>query len=139
MNSGEHGDGLLGHIYSSENVSSLRDTRKSLSEELAGKMVKVQVDMVLVLSNTAALTDFHSHRPRHNITGCQILGRRSISLHKTLTLRVTQNTSLSTATLSDEATGAVNTGGMELHELGVHKGNSGAQGHGRTITYTVAR
>lgn len=41
----------------------------------------------------------------------------SISLHVSLTLRVTEDTTFTTSTLSDEATSTVDTSRVELNEL----------------------
>ena len=75
--------------------------------------------MVLLLAHASALPDLHGHGTRHHITGRQILRRGGIPLHKTLPLGVAEDPALPTATLSDEATRAVDAGGVELDKFRV--------------------
>lgn len=134
VHSGQHGDGLLGHVHAGKDVCSLGNTGQSLSQQLAGQVVQMQVDVVFVLANSTAFADLHSHGTRHHVSGGQVLGGGSIPLHEALSLRVAENSSFAAAALSDEAASAVDAGGVELHELGVHQRDSGSQGHGRPVT-----
>ena len=134
VDGGEDGDGLLGDIDTSEDGGGLRDTGKSLVEEIGGEVVEVEVDVILEGTDTASLADFHGHGTGDDITAGEILGGGGVSLHETLTLRVSEDTTFSSATLGHEATDTVDTGGVELDELGILDGDTGSHGHGGTIT-----
>jgi hypothetical protein len=53
-------------------------------------MVEVQVDVVLVLADAAALADFHGHAARDHVARGQVLGDRRIALHEALAFGVGQ-------------------------------------------------
>ncbi len=57
-------------------------------ENLRGKVRELEVDVVLVGTDTATLTDLDGHGTGDDVTRGKILGGRSISLHESLTLRV---------------------------------------------------
>lgn len=130
----QDGDGLGADVNTSENTSSLRDTGETLSQDLGGQVAKLEEDVVLLLTNTTAVADLHGHGSGNNVTGSEILGGRSITLHETLTLRVEEVTTLTTGTLSDQAASAVDTGRVELDELEILVGETSASNHGHTVT-----
>lgn len=134
VDGGQNGDGLLGDIDTGENGGRLRDTGQTVVEDLSGQMAKLEVDVVLLGANTAALADLHGHGTGDDIAGGQILGSGGITLHKALTLGVQQVATLTTRALSDQAAGAVDTGRMELDELEILVGETGAGNHGHTVT-----
>lgn len=134
VDSRQDGDGLLADVNTSEDTGSLRDTRQTLSENISGQVAQLEEDMVLVGTDAAALTNLHSHRSRNDVTRGQILGSWRISLHETLTLRVQEVATLTTGTFSDEATSAVDTGGVELDEFEILVGETGTGNHSRAIT-----
>jgi len=132
----ENGNGLLADIDTSEDTSGLRDTGQTLGENLSGQMAELEVDVVLLSTDTTALTDLHGHGSRNDVTRSKILSGRGISLHESLTLRVEEVTTLTTRTLSDQATSSVDTGRVELDELEILVGETGTGNHGHTVTGT---
>lgn len=134
VDSRKDGNGLLADIDTSEDTGSLGDTGKTLGENLSGEMAELEVDMVLLRADTTSLTDLHGHGSGDDVTGSKILGCRGVTLHEALTLAVEEVTTLTTSTLSDQAAGTVNTGGMELDELEILVGETGTSNHGHTIT-----
>jgi hypothetical protein len=136
VDSRQDGNGLLADINTSENTGSLRDTGQTLGKNLGGQMAELEVDVVLLGTNTTALTDLHGHGSGHDISGGKILGGGSISLHESLTLGVQKVTTLTTSTLGDQAAGTVDTRGMELDELEILVGKTGTGDHGHTVTGT---
>jgi hypothetical protein len=134
MDGGEYGDGLLGGVDTSENVSSLKDTRETFVESLWGQVVQMQVDVITIGSTTAAFKDFHGHGAGDDITGSKILDIGSIPLHEALTVFVTENTTFTTAALGHEAASSIDTRGVELDKLGVHNGEASTRDHAATIT-----
>jgi hypothetical protein len=136
VDSGEDGNGLLGNIDTGENSGSLRDTRQTLVKNLSRQVAELEVDVVLLRSNTTALTDLEGHGTRDNVTGGKILGGGCVTLHESLTLGVEQVTSLTTGTLGDQATSSVDTSGVELDELEILVGQASTSNHGHTVTGT---
>lgn len=134
VDSGQDGDRLLGDINTRENSSSLGNTGETLVEDRGGQVRKLEVDVVLLGTDTTTLTDLHGHGAGDNITGSKILGSGSITLHETLTLRVQKVTTLTAGTLGDQASGTVDTGGMELNELQILERETGTGNHGVTVT-----
>jgi len=88
VDGGQHRDRLLGNINTGEDSSGLRDTRETLMENLRRKMAELQVDVVLLRSNTTTLADLDGHRTRDDVTRSQILSSRRVTFHETFTLRV---------------------------------------------------
>ena len=96
-------------------------------------MVEVQEDVVLLLSDAAAFADFDGHRPRDDVAGGKILGRWRIALHEALTFRIDEIAALAARAFGDEATGAVDSGRMELDEFHVLQRQAGAERHRAAI------
>ena len=74
----ETGATRLGDVDASENGGRLGDTRQALGEHLGRQVVEVQVHVVLVRADAAALADLHRHAARHDIARRQVLGRGRI-------------------------------------------------------------
>lgn len=129
-------DGLLGDIDTGENGSSLRDTWETLVENVWGKVGELQEDMVLVRSNTSSFSDLERHRSRNDITRSQILCGRGVSFHKSFTLRVEQVSTFTSRTLSDQTTGTVNTGRVELDKLQILQRKTSSNDHSVSVTGT---
>ena len=62
MHGGQDGNGLLGCIDTSEDVSSLKNTWETLMDLLGWQMVQVEVNVVIIGTHTTALQDLHCHR-----------------------------------------------------------------------------
>src|SRR5690349_24692949 len=125
MDSGQNGDGLLGDINSRENGSSLRNTGETLVKDRGGQVRELEVDVILLGTDTTAFTDLHGHRTGDNITRGQILGSGSITLHETLSLGVQEVSTLTAGALGDQASSTIDSGGMELDKLQILEGEAG--------------
>jgi hypothetical protein len=134
VDGGEDGNGLLGDINTGENRGSLGNTGQTLVEELSGQVAELQVDVVLLGTNTTALTDLEGHGTGDNVTGSQVLGGRSITFHETLTLGVQEVTTFTTGALGDQTTGTVDTSRVELNELQILVRKTSTGDHSHTIT-----
>lgn len=134
VDGGKNGNGLLADIDTGENTGSLRDTGQTLSKNLGGQMAQLEEDVVLLSTDTTAVTDLHGHGSGDDVTRSKIAGSGGISLHESLTLGVEEETTLTTSTLSDQAAGAVDTGRVELDELEILVGETGTGDHGHTVT-----
>lgn len=134
MDSGDNGDGFLRDVDAREDLSGLRDTRQALVKNLGGQVIQVEVDVVLLRSDSTTLADLHGHRTGHDITRGQVLGGGGVALHEALTLGVSQDTSLSSATLSNQASCSIDTSGVELNELGILDREASTQNHRVTVT-----
>ena len=127
-------DGLFSGVDTGEDMSSLENTWESLVDLLGRQMVQMEVDVILLGSDTTSLENFKGHGSRDNITRSQILDVRGVSLHEALTFTVSEDTTFTTAALSHEATGTVNTSGMELDELGILNGETSSGNHTTTVS-----
>jgi len=134
VDGGENGDGLLADIDTSENGGGLGDTGQTLVKDLGGQVRKLEVDVVLVGTGTTALANLHGHGTRDNVTRGKILGGRSVTLHESLTLGVEEVTTLTTRTLGDQASSAVDTSRVELNELQILVRKTSTGDHSHTVT-----
>jgi hypothetical protein len=91
-------NGLLGNIDTREDGSSLRDTRKPLVENIGRKMAELKVDVILLGTNTATLTDFDGHGSGDDVTRRKILCRWCVTFHESFTFGVKEVSSLTTRT-----------------------------------------
>eukprot|EP01084_Bolivina_argentea_P137075 241402_1 len=134
VDSGHNGDGLLGDIDTSEGLGGLGDTGQ-LGGELGGlDVVELQVDVVTLGAATTAGEDLTGDGTADDITAGQLHGLGGVALHEALTLLVDEVATLTAGTLSDEDTGAVDAGGVELDELHIRVGQASTADHGATIT-----
>jgi hypothetical protein len=99
-------------------------------------VAQLEVDVVLVGSNTTTFADLEGHGSGDNVTGSKILGGWCVSLHESFTLGVEQVTTLTTRALGNQATSAVDTSGMELDEFKILVGQTGTGDHSHTVTGT---
>ena len=98
MYSGQYGNGFAGYVNAGEDHGGLGDTGQPLGQLFWGQMVQLKVDVILFGTATTAFTDFNGHGPRHDVSGCQVLGDGSVPLHEPLAFGVYQITALTTAT-----------------------------------------
>mmetsp|Transcript_27816 Transcript_27816/g.68381 ORF Transcript_27816/g.68381 Transcript_27816/m.68381 type:complete len:665 (+) Transcript_27816:128-2122(+) len=133
VHGGDHGDGLLGHVHAGEDGGGLGDAGQALGQELRGQVVEVQVDVVLVGAHAAALADLDGHGAAHHVAARQVLGGGRVPLHEALALAVAQHAALAAGPLRDEAPGAVDARGVELHKLQVLQRQPRARHHGVAV------
>ena len=100
MDGGQDRNGLLGDVDTGEDGGSLRDTGEAFVEDLCGKMAELEVDVVLLRTDTTTLSDLKGHGSRHDVTRGKILCSGGVALHETFTLRVQEISSLTTGTCS---------------------------------------
>ncbi len=134
VDGGLHRNRLLGDIDPSEDARRLGDAGQPLVDHLGSEVLEMQVDVVVLGADAAALADLDRHGATHHIARGQVLGVRGIALHEALTLGVGEIAALAARALGDEAAGAVDPGRMELHELHVLQRQPGAQHHGIAVT-----
>ena len=67
-------DRLLGQIDAGEDARALGNAGQPLMQHLGIEMVEVQVDVVLVLADAAALANLHRHRPADDVARGEVLG-----------------------------------------------------------------
>jgi len=80
-------------------------------------MTELEEDVVLLRTDSTTLADLNGHRTGNNVPRGKVLGGRGITFHETLALRVEKVTSLTTRTLSNQTTGTIYTGWVELNEF----------------------
>jgi hypothetical protein len=91
-------DGLLRDVDASEDGRGLGDTGQALVENVRRQVAELKEDVVLVRTNTATLADLDGHTARHDVARRKVLGRRRVTLHEALALRVKQVPALTTRT-----------------------------------------
>ena len=98
---GNDGHGLASEVDPGEGLRRLGDAGQPLGEDLGIDMVEVKPDMVLVLTDPAALANLHRHGARDDNASGEIFGVRSIALHEALALVVGEIAALPACTLGD--------------------------------------
>ena len=98
MDSGQDRDGLLGDIDTREDSCGLGDTGETFVQNLRRQVAELEVDVILLGTDTTTFTDLNCHRTGHDVTGGKILRGRRITLHEPLTLRVEEVSSLTART-----------------------------------------
>ena len=97
-------------------------------------MIKMQMHMVGFLAHPTAFADFDCHGAAHHVTRGQIFRIRGITFHETFTFTIHEIATFATGALGDQATCAVNTCWVELHEFHILKRQSRAGHHATTVT-----
>lgn len=100
VNGREYRDRFLRDINSSKDRSRLGDTGETLVEDVGRQVGELEVDVVLVGTDSSTFTDLDRHRTRNDITRGEILGGRSVTFHESLSLGVEQVSSFSSGTLA---------------------------------------
>ena len=134
VHSGDDRDGLPGDIHTGEDHRGLRDAWQPSLQLLWGKVVELQVDVILLRAAAPALSDLHSHGSGHDVSAGKILGHWGVPLHEPLALRVDKVATFASAALSHEAASAVDACGVELDKLHVLVGEAGPCDHGSAVT-----
>ena len=96
-------------------------------------MIEVQVDVVLLLADAAALADLDGHRARDDVAGGEVLGGGRVTLHEALALGIDEIAAFAAGALGDQTARAVDAGRVELDELHVLQRQAGAQHHAAAV------
>src|SRR5690554_1130147 len=107
-------NGGIGRIDMRKDLGQLADAGQALVEYLFTEVVKLEIDVVTVLTATPAFEDLHDHGACHHVTTGKVLGVGCITLHEALTILVDQITTFTTAALGHQHTSTIDTGGVEL-------------------------
>src|SRR5690606_27796806 len=134
VNGRQNRDRLAGHVDAGEDLGRFGDTRQALVDHGRIEVIQVQEDVVLVLANATAFTDFQSHAAGHDVARCKVLGGRCVTLHEALAFRVHQVTALTANTFGDQAACSVDAGRVELNELHVLQRQASACNHAAAVT-----
>ena len=129
----EHRDRLAGHVDAGENPRALGNAGQPLVQHRGIEMIEVQEEMVLELADAAPLADLDGHGARNHVARGEVLGGGRIALHEALALGIGEIAALAARAFGDQAPGAVDAGGVELHEFHVLQGQAGAQHHGVAV------
>ena len=130
---GQHRHGLLGDVDPGEDPRGLGDAGQALGDHLRVEVLDVQVDVVLLGTDAAALADFQRHGPADHVAAGQVLGAGRVALHEALALGVGQVAALAAHALGDQAAGREDAGRVELDELHVLERQARAQHHGVAV------
>ena len=133
VHGGQDRDGFFGDVDAGEDGRRLGDAGQPFGQEVRGEVIQMKVAVILLGSDAPALPDLHGHGPADDVPAGQVLGGGGVPFHEPLPLAVLEYAALPAAALRDEAAGAVDAGGVELHKLGVLIGEAGAHGHGVAV------
>ena len=61
MDGWQHRNRFLGDIHAGENCCCFADTGQTLVKDLRRQVAELEVDVILIWSDTASFTDFDSH------------------------------------------------------------------------------
>ncbi len=117
MHSRNDRDRIGADVDAGENARRFGNTGQPLVQYFRIKMVEVQIDVILELADAAPLANLDGHGAGNDVTRGEILGGRGIALHEALALGIDEVGALPARAFRDQAAGAVNAGGMELHEF----------------------
>ena len=93
----------------------------------------MQMNVILLRPNTAPLANLDRHGAADDIARGQVLRIRRVALHESLTARIGQKPTLAAHAFGDQASGAIDAGGMKLHELHVLQWQARTQHHAAAI------
>ncbi|RUS13983.1 hypothetical protein BC937DRAFT_94514 [Endogone sp. FLAS-F59071] len=96
VDSGEDRNRFLGDINTGEDGSSLGDAWQAFVQDGGRQVGELQIDVVALGADAAALADLNGHGAGDNVTGGKVLGCGSVAFHETLTLRVKEITTFAT-------------------------------------------
>ncbi len=130
---GQDRHGLLGDVDPGEDLRGLRDAGQALVDQRRVQVLDVQVDVVVLGADAAALANLQGHGAADHVAAGEVLGRGGVALHEALALGVGEIAALAPHPLGDEAAGAVDAGRVELHELHVLQRQAGPQHHGVAV------
>ncbi|QTK80385.1 hypothetical protein AT6N2_C2837 [Agrobacterium tumefaciens] len=133
VNRRQNRDRLARHVDACKNLRAFGNARKTLMQDRRIEVIEMQEDVVLVLADAAAFTDFHRHAAGDNVTGGKVLRGRRITLHEALAFGVDEITAFAARAFGNEAACAINAGWMELHKFHVLKRQSRTGDHAATV------
>ena len=126
MHGRQHGNRVPGYIDAGENTRRLGNAGQLLFDHVRPQVLEMQVNMIAVLADAAALANFNRHRTTNNVARREILRIRRIAFHKSFAFGICQIATLAPHALGNQHSGPVNTGRMKLHEFHVLQRQSGA-------------
>merc|ERR1719357_1965887 len=129
-------NGFPGNINTGKNHGCLRNSRKTSLKLLWGKVVQLQVDMILFRTTASAFSDLNSHGSAYNVPTSQVFGHGSITFHKSFSFTVNKISTLTSATLGHQTTSPIDTSRMELNKLHILVRQPSSANHGCSIAST---
>jgi hypothetical protein len=96
---------------------------------LAAQVFEMQVDVILGLTDAAPLANLDGHGAADHVARRQVFRIRCIALHEALAGGVRQVSPLASRPFSNETTGAIDPGRVELHEFHVLQRQAGSKRH----------
>ena len=126
-------DRLLVRIDAGEGAGRLDDAGQPLVEHIRGQVLQMQVNVILLLADAAALANFDRLGAADHVARGQVLLARRIFRHEPLALAVGQITAFAARALGDQNARAIDAGRVELDEFHVLQRQPGAQHHGAAV------
>ena len=139
VHGGQHRNWFLVDVDVRKDAGGLGDTGQPLFDDGGPQVFEMQVDVILVLADTASLANLDGHGTADHIPGRQVLRIGRVAFHESVAGRVRQIAALAARALGDEAPGTIDSGRMELNEFHVLKRQPGAQCHASPVSGTGVR
>src|SRR5439155_16151349 len=112
-----HRDRLLMRVDSGEDACSVDDPGQSLVEDTWRQLLEMQIDVVLLLADAAALADLDRLGSADHIAGREVLLARRIFGHEALALAVGQIVALAAGALRNRKAHALDPARVGLDEF----------------------
>ena len=129
----QHRDRPLGHVDAGEDARKIGDAGQPLGQHVGIEMVQMQMDVVLVGADAAALPDLDGDGAGDDVARGEILGVGRVALHEVLAFGIAQEAAFAARAFGDQHARAIDAGRVELHELHVLQREPGAQHHGVAV------
>ena len=136
VHSRQYRDRLFRQVHTRKDTCRLGNTRKAQVQRLWRQVVEVQVDVIPLLAHAAPFSNFHRHTAGNNVTRCEVLIGRRITLHEPLAFGVGEVTTFPARTLGNQTACAVNPCRVELHKFHILQRQTRTRGHTTAVTRT---
>src|SRR4051812_46987886 len=93
---------LAGDVDASGDAGRFGDARQPLLNHLGIEVIEMQIDVILLRANAAALADLDRHRAGYDIARGEVLGGRRVALHEALAFGIGEIAALAAHALSDK-------------------------------------
>ena len=133
MHRRQHRYRLPGDVHARENPRRLGDARQALLDDLRAEVLEMQVNVIGLGPDAAALANLDGHRAADHVARRQVFGIRRVALHEALAVGIGEIAAFAARAFGDQAARTIDTRRVELHELHVLQRQTRPQHHGVAI------
>ncbi|CAB4569592.1 unannotated protein [freshwater metagenome] len=134
VSGGHNRNGLNDGVDAQVGARKFGDVRKFGFENLSPEVGAVEQNIVFVRPGAATLNDLLHHATGDDVSRCEVLDGRRVTLHKSLTRCVAKNGTLATSTLGEQDAQTSETRRVELVELHVFERDALAPDNAHAVT-----